>query len=259
MKDLLLQRRHEFQSEDLYQFILEFLLYHDYSSYITSLKPTVDQRSLDLMEDFKAPHFVTSAAGSLLGVMDGLFGLMSRIRQLRVIIRDRRATDPSFLWITDPEIQEQTYEIDRDIRAWTCRYPPESPRFRTSLLYRQTTWVYLRRTVFASRPDPSLKAAVDDGLKLLMELPEKDDDVGAMQSVLLMPVFLLGCAAFEMEQREVISQQFARLKKWSSLGNIQIAEMIVREIWQLMDQGKEEESWDWEKLIDQRGWDLLIT
>ncbi|KAK4498483.1 hypothetical protein PRZ48_011141 [Zasmidium cellare] len=261
MKNMLIARRADFPDQNLREFILEFLLYHDFSSSITSLDPTTDDRSLELMKDFQPPaYMITPAAGSLLGVMDGLFGLMSDIRGLRDIIRAQKAIQPGFCWLNDHRVQKETYKIDHEIRNWKCRYDEGSVRFSTSMLYRQCVWVYLWRTVSPSRPDAALRAAVDDGLKLLNELPSGDiEDVGGAQSVLLMPVFLLGCAAFEQDQRRDITDAFYRLKTWSGLGNIQRAEEVVRDVWHLMDQGREDESWDWEKVIAARDWDLLIT
>jgi hypothetical protein len=88
-------------------------------------------------------------------------------------------------------------------------------------------------------------------------LPDTED--GSTQSILLMPLFLLGCAAFEKEQRPAISEAFERLRSWSGLGNIGYAREIVGEVWGLMDEGREEETWDWEGIIKGRGWDFLIT
>ena len=81
----------------------------------------------------------------------------------------------------------------------------------------------------------------------------------SMQSILLMPLFLLGCAAFEPEQRPEISQAFQRLQEWSKLGNIKFARQIVEEVWQMMDEGREHETWDWETIIARKGWDFLVT
>jgi len=74
-----------------------------------------------------------------------------------------------------------------------------------------------------------------------------------------MPLFLLGCAAFEPDQRPDIRTAFQRLQDWSSLGNIKYARAIVEQIWQMMDEGQEEETWDWETIIANRGWDFLVT
>lgn len=256
MKEMLTQRSRSFPNEQLRQFILEFLLYHDYSSSITSLTNPLDQRSMDLMDGFKLPEFmIQPQAGTLLGVMDGLFGFISRIRQLRDRIRRRRAEGQGHWW--DAPIIDDAFAIDNALRSWTCMHSEDSPRYAASLLYRQCTWIYLHRTIQLSKPSPTFELAVNEGLMYLRMLPLTDD--GSTQSILLMPLFLLGCAAFEPEQRPEISDAFTRLQEWSSLGNIKYARMIVEQVWQMMDEGNEEETWDWETLIAKRGWDFLVT
>lgn len=256
MKEMLTRQQHV-PNEQLRHFILEFLLYHDYSSTITSLANPLDQRSIDLMEGFKLPEFmIQPQAGTLLGVMDGLFGFISRIRLLRDQIRQRRVLNNAHWW--DAAIMDHAFAIDNALRTWQCVHAPDSPRYAASLLYRQCTWLYLHRTIQHSRPSPTFKQAVDEGLDYLRMLPWDTDD-GSTQSILLMPLFLLGCAAFEPEQRPEISEAFGRLQQWSSLGNIKYARMIVEQIWEMMDQGREEETWDWETIIAKRGWDFLVT
>jgi hypothetical protein len=256
MKEMLTQRKLSFPNEQLRQFILEFLLYHDYSSSITSLINPLDQRSFDLMDGFRLPEFmIQPQAGALLGVMDGLFGFISRIRLLRDEIRKRRQMGQGHWW-DSPTIND-AFAIDNALRNWECIHTPESPRFAASLLYRQCTWIYLHRTIQLSKPSPTFKQAVDEGLQYLRMLPETDD--GSTQSILLMPLFLLGCAAFEAEQRPEISAAFQRLQDWSSFGNIKYAREIVQQLWNMMDEGREEETWDWETLIAKKGWDFLIT
>ncbi|KAK0255236.1 hypothetical protein LTR29_017030 [Friedmanniomyces endolithicus] len=257
MKIMLTQRAATVPNEQLRQFILEFLLYHDYSSSITSLGNPLDQRSIDLMEGFKLPEFmIQPQAGTLLGVMDGLFGFISRIRRLRDQIRQRRVQGAGHWW--DADIIDDAFAIDDALRAWKCVHPPDSPRYAPSLLYRQCTWIYLHRTIQLSQPSPTFTEAVDQGLAYLRMLPWSTDD-GSTQSILLMPLFLLGCAAFQPDQRPEISEAFQRLQSWSSLGNIRYAREIVEEVWRMMDEGMEEETWDWETIIAKRGWDFLVT
>lgn len=260
LKTMLTQRQHNFPNEQLRQFILEFLLYHDYSASITASDYPLDQRSLDLMADFHLPTSTTllpqpAPQGTLLGVLDGLFGFISRIRALRDKIRSRRALGLHNWW-ADPIIND-AFAIDNALRAWTCAHASDSPRYAASLLYRQCAWIYLHRTIQLSRPSAAFKQAVDEGLAYLAMLPDTED--GSTQSILLMPLFLLGCAAFEKEQRPAISEAFERLRSWSGLGNIGYAREIVGEVWGLMDEGREEETWDWEGIIKGRGWDFLIT
>ena len=257
MKEMLTKQKQSLPNEQLRQFILEFLIYHDYSSSITSLINPLDQRSVDLMEDFKLPEFmIQPQAGTLIGVLDGLFGFISRIRHLRDQIRQRRSLGQGHWW--DEPILNDAFAIDNALREWKCVHPPDSPRYAASLLYRQSTWIYLHRTIQPSRPSPTFQQAVDEGLIYLRLLPWDTDD-GSTQSILLMPLFLLGCAAFEPEHRPEISQAFQRLQEWSSLGNIKYARTIVEQVWEMMDQGREEETWDWETIIARRGWDFLVT
>jgi hypothetical protein len=263
LKTMLTLRKHSFPNEPLRQFILEFLLYHDFSASITASDYPLDQRSLDLMADFNLPEYMlgtqlpapAAASSSLLGVLDGLFGFISRIRSLRDKIRSRRALGLHSWW--DEPIMNDAFAIDTALRAWSCAYPPDSPRYAASLLYRQCAWIYLHRTIQLSRPSAAFKQAVDEGLAYLCMLPDMED--GSTQSILLMPLFLLGCAAFEKSQRPAISEAFERLREWSGLGNIGYAREIVGEVWVLMDEGREEETWDWEGIIKGRGWDFLIT
>ncbi|KAK3672151.1 hypothetical protein LTR78_007904 [Recurvomyces mirabilis] len=248
MKEMLTFRASTFPNEQLRQFILEFLLYHDYSSAITSQNNPLDQRSIDLMEGFKLPEFmIQPQAGTLLGVMDGLFGFISRIRKLRDQVRVRRARGTGHWW--DVDIIDDAFAIDDALRSWQCVHTPDSAR--------QCTWIYLQRTIQPSQPSAMFKHAVDQGLEYLRALPQTAD--GSTQSILLMPLFLLGCAAFEPAQRPEISEAFQRLQNWSSLGNIRYARQIVEEVWQMMDEGREAETWDWETIIAKHGWDFLIT
>ena len=122
------------------------------------------------------------------------------------------------------------------------------------MLYRQCTWIYLHRTVLSCAPNPTLHEAVDVGLQYLRELPSDS----STQSIMLMPTFLLGCAAFAEEQRPDICASFDRLQSFSNFGNIEYAREIVKCVWELMDAGGED-SWDWEGIIEGKGWDFLIT
>ncbi|KXT04110.1 hypothetical protein AC578_4961 [Pseudocercospora eumusae] len=256
MKTMLTTPNLKFPNEELRRFILEFLLYHDYSSTITSLNNPLDQRSIALMEDFALPDYmIQPQAGTLLGVLDGLFTYISRIRLLRDQIR--RDRDQGVRHIR-PNIQREAFALDELLRNWTPSCAPDTPRHVASLLYKQCTWLYLARTMSPSKRDPQFKQAVDQGLKYLRFLTWDIQD-GCMQSILLMPLFLLGCAAFEPEQRPEISQAFQKLQEWSKLGNIKFARQIVEEVWQAMDEGREHETWDWESIIARKGWDFLVT
>ncbi|EUC37957.1 hypothetical protein COCVIDRAFT_28385 [Bipolaris victoriae FI3] len=230
----------------------EFFYYHWIASQITSL----DGAEVPMMDDFNLPFKISPETAGLIGVSDGLFGFISKISNLRRKIRAR--IDEKLEPIMDYEALLSAHAIDTGLRGWVCPHTPGSPRYTISMLYRQATWVYLYRTTKDSKPHPFIKSAVDDGIRYINELPAE----GWVQSNVLLPLFLIGCAAFEEEQRVEINRAFAGLIACTGLGNIGFAKEVVDQVWELMssdDPEVQKESWDWERLINARGWDFLAT
>lgn len=236
------------QNPEFRKFLWEFFMYHDVSNSLTAL----DRRPLLLTEDFVVPGFVQPEAGILLGVLDGLFGYMSKITILRDKVRERKSQgiEPT----VDYRSLSDAVAIDSGIRNWEPAQREGSHDYIAAQLYRQCTWVYLYRTIQPSKSNEKITTAVDGGLEYLRQLPS---DAGT-QSILLMPLFLLGCAAFKPEQRPEIRQAFEGLIAYSNLGNIKPAREIVEKVWEMMDAG-DESSWDWETIIKNMEYDLLIT
>ncbi|KAF2746944.1 hypothetical protein M011DRAFT_403701 [Sporormia fimetaria CBS 119925] len=226
----------------------EFFYYHWIASQITSL----NSAEIPMMDDFNLPFQVNPETAALIGVSDGLFGFISKISNLRRRIRSR--IDNKIEPTMDLEAISQSHAIDSGLRAWVCPIAPGTPRYTISMLYRQATWVYLYRTVKPSRPDPHIKRAVDDAIAYIDKLPAE----GWIQSNVLLPLFLIGCAAFEESQRVEVNRAFNGLRACTGLGNIGFAKEVVDRIWELMDRG-DPESWDWEKIIHSQGWDFLVT
>ncbi|EAW09536.1 Zn(II)2Cys6 transcription factor [Aspergillus clavatus NRRL 1] len=237
------------RNEKFRQFIVEFFQYHDVSNSITSL----DRRPALGQGDLRLPDFVPHAqAGMFLGVFDGLFNYISDVTRLRDRIRQRfnEGYEPA----VDYQILSDAVSIDSAIRAWETSHAPDTPNWCLAQLYRQSTWVYLYRTIRPSKPSEKIAQVVDDGLAYLDQLPQ---DSGAF-SIVLMPLFLLGCSAFLTRQRERIQKGFEALKAYSNLRNIEPAFKVVQRVWEVMDT-KTEESWDWEKIIKDMNMDFLIT
>lgn len=210
----------------------EFFYYHWIASQITSL----DGTEVPMMDNFNLPFAINPETASLIGVTDGLFGFMSKISNLRRRLRTRidEKLDP----VMDYEALISAHAIDTGLRGWACPQEPGTPRYTISMLYRQATWVYLYRTTKKSSSDPYIKSAVDDGIRYINELPAE----GWIQSNVLLPLFLIGCAAFEEEQRIEINRAFNGLMACTGLGNIHSAKEIVDAVWKLMD-AESSESW----------------
>ncbi|KAJ5384380.1 Protein of unknown function DUF3468 [Penicillium concentricum] len=237
------------RNEKFRQFIVEFFQYHDVSNSLTSL----DRRPNLLHNDLHMPNFVPGvSAGMFVGVFDGLFNYISQITQLRDRIRERfnEGYEPA----VDYQTLSEAVSVDMAIRTWETSHEPDTPNWCLAQLYRQSTWVYLYRTIRPSRPSDKIAQVVDDGLDYLDQLPQ---DASAF-SIVLMPLFLLGCSAFLPEQRERITQGFENLKSYSNLRNIEPAFKVVSRVWEIMDT-QMQDSWDWEKIIRDMNMDFLIT
>ncbi|CCX05347.1 fungal-specific transcription factor domain-containing protein [Pyronema domesticum] len=235
----------------LRRFLFEFFAYHDVASSLTRMGAESPGSCLD---DYAVPAYIAEPqAGAMLGVLDGLFRHMSQVTILRNQIRHRRINGE--IPHVDYKILMQSLPIDQEIRDWKPNQPPNTVRYIAAQFYRQAAWVYLYRTVMPSARTEKIITAVDDGLQLLRLLPEQS----GTQSILLMPLFIIGCAAFAQSQREEISQRFRGLYDWSGLGNILHAHTVVERVWELMDEGNEEASWDWERLMSDMKVDILVT
>lgn len=237
------------RNEKFRQFIVEFFQYHDVSNSITSL----DRRPALLPNELRLPDFIPQPhAGMFLGVFDGLFSYISQVTTMRDRIRQRaqEGHEPAI----DYQTLSEAVTVDSAIRSWDTSHQPHTPNWFLAQLYRQSTWVYLFRTIRPSRPSDKIAQVVNDGLAYLDQLPR---NAGAY-SIVLMPLFLLGCSAFESAQRERIRKGFDQLRAYSNLRNIQPAYKVVKRVWEIMD-SRVEDSWDWEKIIKDMDMDFLIT
>ena len=237
------------------RFISEFFRFHDVMNSLTSLdrRPSLLEDSNDCsLPDFMLKPAIQPGAGLFISVLEGLFRFITRITALRDSIRTRkdRGQEPTVLY----ENFAEAVMIDAGIREWNPGEEPGTSRWIAAQLYRQCVWVYLYRTIQASRPSEKISSAVDDGIKYLQALPPNE----STQCILLLPLFILSCAAFEPRQRPDLEIAYDNLQAYSNLGNIKIARQIVRKVWERMDMG-DEKSWDWEGIMHEMGIDLLVS
>jgi hypothetical protein len=237
------------RNEKFRDFVMEFFQYHEISNSVTSL----DRRPFERSGDLHLPDFVPHAqAGAFLGIFDGLFNYISEITKLRDRIRKRY--NDGYEPAVDYQTLREAVSIDSALRVWEPSYPAETANWYAAQLYRQSTWVYLYRTIRPSRPSEKISEVVNEALRYLDHLPL---NAGAY-SIMLMPVFLLGCSAFEQAQRDRILKGFNDLLRYSNLRNIEPSLKVVKRVWEVMDT-RMEDSWDWEKIISEMEMDFMIT
>lgn len=228
----------------------EFFVYHEICNSVTSLdrRSSINVYSMSLRQlvhRCRAPAYV--------GVVDGLLSFFPQVTALRDEVRAKRNAGSKP--IGEYFVLTESQRIEEGLRRWTCSQPQGSPQFILALLYRQCIWVYLSRTVLPSVSTPELSKAVELGLEYLQQLEE---DV-SMQAVLAMPIFLLGCAAFENHQRQQVFRMIGRLYSVRRMNNLLNARVVLRSLWAAMDRHSEEESWDWESMMSRLRIDCLIA
>jgi Fungal specific transcription factor domain len=227
-------------TEDEYlQFLSEFLIYHDMSASITSKRQT-----LIMSDSFQIPSFIAEGAKNFLGVCNGLFGSTKKTRQLRDRVRRRR--DEQQRPYVDFNTIMDGKSIDSDLKATTCSYEVGSDEWIAWNLYKTTFWLYLHRTLNNSTSSPELENGVRQAIEYLQSIPPDS----SVQSVLLTPIFIVACAAFNENQRPAINEAFDVLERFSSLGNIKHARQVVDRVWTFMDAGNDR-SWDWEGIMEE--------
>lgn len=230
---------------DFHRFMTDFFMYHDVCSSITN----VGHKPLS-MDDFQLPEYMLPPeACTFLGVMDGVFPCISNIKQLRDRMRERWASGLN----VDPMDWSLAAKIEMDLQSWVGKCENDSGLRRViGMLYQHVTWLYLHRTI--NQPNEGLKTALETGLRYYRMLSEENLTL----NVMLMPLFLLGCSAFWPEHRPEITEEFEKLQAYSNLGNIQNAKTVVEEVWSFMD-ANDARCWDWEAIMEQHGWEFLIT
>jgi hypothetical protein len=182
---------------------------------------------------------------------------MSRITHLRNIIRANMKAE-STPFVTHETLYLAT-EIDADIRAW--RPPAQTPELhhRASMLYKQTLWIYLWRTIYPLQgtswvPNWRIISVVEDGLALLASFPAGDP----LQTLLLAPAFVIGCAAFEGPHRVCVRMCISRVRAYTGLRNADLALGVLERVWGYMD-ARDARSWDWQGVAREMGVDFLVS
>ncbi|RDW73699.1 hypothetical protein BP5796_07141 [Coleophoma crateriformis] len=255
-------REHPPRDQEFLGFIKEFFDYHirmDDLIYLPTTDYSVQPAGFGVEigpvppVDFKLPD-PNAGDERMLGVCDGLLLMMSHITVIRNTIRSNIAAG------VDPPVDCgclcEAADIDREIRAWEPAMPPSDPRYPAALLYKQMAWVYLFRTIYVNGAayHERLKPAVDAGLDILRHIPPSDQS----QTLLLAPIFVLGCASYEDSQRQEIRKAIAIVKDYMQYRNSDSALEVLEEMWRLMDT-KDPRSWDWQSVARSMGRDFLAT
>ncbi len=77
---------------------------------------------------------------------------------------------------------------------------------------------------------------------------------------LLFPIFALGFASIQQDERDACTAQFERLMTFSGLGNVKLAHDVVKQSWTEHDgSGSNGWTWDWVQHMENHGISLPVT
>jgi hypothetical protein len=226
---------------DINPFLLEYFIYHDSLATVTMPSPPSPK-----------PRFQGSANcshhdPSMIGVYDGLCDFVTRIS----VIRAQADAGPRK---PDGKVVEKAFPIFRDLEEWKPKDMSHEWRL-IAQFYQWALMIWLYSIVY---PHEKENFKVQDAVQRMARLMKQIKSGDGVMSCLLFPLFVIGTAAIRDEDRSAISFHFKRLKDWSSLGNIDLAEGVVQKMWSDHDLRKPD-SWDWVKQLESRNLSILIT
>ncbi|CAD0107691.1 unnamed protein product, partial [Aureobasidium uvarum] len=254
-------------SADVQSFARQFLLYHNLANTISCLDPVNHSMSSQLEADHgETVEQGTSSQGCVDALLHGLLEPMSRTRQVRDGIRFHRSTNNS-RWFKDEQLLSLALGVETQLRTWQSQFSPNTPQYWSSLAYRQSAYVYLYRTIKPSLSSPELSQSLSDGLSYAsLALRDIDRNNNSMISwicgVLLPPLFLLGCAAFDPIHRQAVVENLDDLHACNQRTSILHARAILEEVWSRMDavtHGANGDAWDWERVMKDLNVDIMLS
>ncbi|RYP18838.1 hypothetical protein DL765_003718 [Monosporascus sp. GIB2] len=100
--------------------------------------------------------------------------------------------------------------------------------------------------------DPGLTVAVEECLDIIRSFKPSDP----VQTLLLVPCVIIGCASFAPEQRERIRAAVRAVRGYTGLRNCELVLELLEEVWKLMDVGDWARVWDWQGVARSLGLDF---
>lgn len=248
----------KFRQDHVGRFAKEFVDYVKMGRTLTSLaslpamKTSVDDGDVDepIFDLDGAPSSFDKFGGILQRVLHGLLLHISKCVRLRRKIRKRKlAGHPHWIIYSD---FEECQHIAWGIRQWRPEDVTEEAYAVIAEIFRRAVTAYLVRTLQVTTQ--ALHDSVDQGLDLLESLREQHP----ANSILLLPIHILGCSAFEPRQRQRVEAAFEKLTRFSGFGNIEASQKVVRKVWEYMD-ANDRRSWDWEQIQRELGLDFSVS
>lgn len=103
--------------------------------------------------------------------------------------------------------------------------------------------------------DSRITVAVDESLAILESFKPSDP----VQTLLLIPCLIIGCASFAPSQRSKVQDAVRAVRGYTGLRNCDLLLEVLTMVWQLMDQGEWTQVWDWQGVAQSMGLDFACA
>lgn len=100
--------------------------------------------------------------------------------------------------------------------------------------------------------DHRITLAVDESLTILDSFKTSDP----VQTLLLVPCLVIGCACFAPAQRERVRTAVRTVRGYTGLRNCDRVAEVLEEVWRLMERGDWARVWDWQGVARSMGLDF---
>lgn len=100
-----------------------------------------------------------------------------------------------------------------------------------------------------------ISLAVDESLAIIDSFKPSD----AVQTLLLVPCFVIGCASFAPQQQERVRAAVRIVRGYTGLRNCDRVAEVLEEVWRLMGRAEWARVWDWQGLARSMGLDFACA
>lgn len=108
---------------------------------------------------------------------------------------------------------------------------------------------------FPPHHNARISLAVDESLAILDSFKPSDP----VQTLLLVPCLVIGCASFTPAQQERIRSAVRTVRGYTGLRNCNCVAQLLEEIWRLMGEGDWLRVWDWQRVANDMGLDFICA
>lgn len=100
--------------------------------------------------------------------------------------------------------------------------------------------------------DHQITLAVDECLAIIESFKPGD----SVQTLLLVPCLIIGCACFAPAQRQKVRAAIRAVRGYTGLRNCELVRELLDEVWRLMERGEWVRVWDWQGVAKSLGLDF---